>query len=76
MVNQGRTPMPTYIDDTFEFEYNPKGYVSRLDHFHLAECARQRMIENVFDIERWRGERRSFYTAIRMMKADDVVFMD
>jgi hypothetical protein len=34
------------------------------------------MTANCHDITRWRGERRSFYTALQMMEADEVGFMD
>jgi hypothetical protein len=61
---------------TFEVEYEPKDYVGALDHFHIAQCARQRMTSYCHDILRWRGERRSFYTALQMMEVDEVGFMD
>lgn len=61
---------------TFEVEYEPKANLTALDRFHIAECARKRMTECVVDIVRWRGERRSFYTALQMMKVDTVGFMD
>jgi len=77
--------MPTFTESflnydgtfsTVEVEYEPKDYISRLDQFNLAQCARQRMTENANDINRWRGERRSFYTAIDMMEVDEITFMD
>jgi hypothetical protein len=61
---------------TVEVEYEPKDYIGALDHFHIAQCARQRMTLNCGNMLRWRGERRSFYTAIQMMEADKVGFMD
>jgi len=71
---------PTYtfegIYSNLEVEYEPKDYLSALDHFHLAECARKRMTENCGDMVRWRGERRSFYTALQMMEVDEITFMD
>jgi hypothetical protein len=70
------TPTYTCIYSYLEVEYEPKGYLSALDHFHLAECARKRMSENVCDIKRWRGERRSFYSAVSMMHADEVRHQD
>ena len=57
-------------------EYEPTQYLGSLHWFHIAECARKRMHDNCGDINRWRGERRSFYSALRMMNIDSVVFMD
>jgi hypothetical protein len=63
-------------DGLYEIEYEPKGYLTTLDRFNLAQCARARMTENVCDIHRWRGERRSFYSAVQMMHADSVGYND
>jgi hypothetical protein len=71
---------PTYtfegIFGPVEVEYEPKYNLGSLDHFHLAECARKRMTENCGDIKRWRGERRSFYTAVQMVAADSKYLLD
>jgi len=68
---------PTYIAcDGEAYDYEPGYYVSTLDWFHLATLARTRMTDNCGDIHRWRGERRSFYTFLQKMKADEVVLMD
>ena len=74
MTNPKYTEIGSYC--SVAVEYEPKDYLGALDHFHLAECARKRMTENCGDILRWRGERRSFYTALQMMEVDEVDFMD
>ena len=79
MANPTYTETHTFCDgtvSTYEVEYEPKDYVGALDHFHLAECARKRMTANCGNIIRWRGERRSFYTALQMMEVDEVGFLD
>jgi hypothetical protein len=74
MTNPKFTEIGSYCN--IAVEYEPKDYLGALDHFHLAECARKRMTENCSDLIRWRGERRSFYTALQMMEVDEVGFMD
>ena len=59
-----------------ELDYEPKSYISTLDWFNIAKCARERMIENCHNINRWRGERRSFYTSIQAMDADTKYLLD
>lgn len=62
---------PAFLaDGSLEVSYEPSYSLNALDWFHLAECARKRMTEKAGDIHQWRGERRSFYTAIQMMDAD------
>ena len=68
---------PVYLaDGTFEIEYEPKNYFSVLDRFNLAKCARQRMTEYATDMIRWKGERRSFYSALQSMNVDGVCYND
>lgn len=68
---------PVYLDcGTFEMEYEPKNYLSVLDRFNLAKCARARMTENSFNTIRWKGERRSFYSALQAMNVDAVNYND
>lgn len=70
--------MPTYFysdSPTTVFAYEPRDYMGTLDWFNIARCARERMTDKAGDLLKWRGERRSFYTAILMMNADDVLFM-
>jgi hypothetical protein len=74
MTNPKYTEIGSYC--SVAVEYEPKDYLGALDHFHLAECARKRMTANCGDMVRWRGERRSFYTALQMMEVDEVGFMD
>ena len=56
--------------------YEPKDYVGTLDWFNIAQCARKRMDETSFDLLVWRGERRSFYTALQLMNVENVGLMD
>ena len=60
----------------YQYEYEPSYYVSTLDWFNIARCARDRMTENAGDIHRWRGERRSFYTSIQAMNANSKHLLD
>ncbi len=64
-----------YTEAGATWDYTPKDYVGSLDYFNLAQCARRRMTDYCGDINRWRGERISFYTSLRQMNVDDVVFM-
>lgn len=59
-----------------ELDYEPKAYIGTLDWFNIARCARERMTENCGEITRWRGERRSFYSAIQAMDADTKYLLD
>ena len=59
-----------------EIDYEPKAYITTLDWFNLARCARERMTENCGEMTRWRGERRSFYTSIQKMDADTKYLLD
>ena len=56
---------PTYTLYTtvgpVEVEYTPRA-VSHLRAFDIARCARERMVDNVLDNDRWKGERKSFYS--------------
>lgn len=65
-----------YTYDNYEYDYEPKAYVTTLDWFNIARCARERMTENCTNINRWRGERRSFYTSIMKMDADTKQLLD
>lgn len=68
---------PVYLDfGIYETEYEPKNYLSVLDRFNMAKCARQRMSEYVVDLIRWKGERRSFYSTLQAMKVDEVCYND
>ena len=57
---------PTYTLYTtlgpVEVDYTPRDSVSNLCAFDIARCARDRMIDNVLDNDRWKGERKSFYS--------------
>lgn len=68
--------LPKTTQYGMEIEYEPKWGVTGLDWFQIAQCARARMTDRANNIEQWRGERRSFYTALRFMKVEEVVFMD
>ena len=59
-----------------ELDYEPKNYIGTLDWFNIARCARERMTENCCNMNRWRGERRSFYSAIQAMDADTKHLLD
>ena len=59
-----------------EIDYEPKNYISTLDWFNIAKCARARMTANAHKINEWRGERRTFYTALQRMDVDNVGLMD
>jgi len=65
-----------YTVGNYEYDYEPKDLISTLDWFNLARCARERMTENCHNINRWRGERRSFYTSIQAMDADTKYLLD
>jgi hypothetical protein len=68
---------PVYLDfGIYEIEYEPKNYLSVLDRFNIAKCARQRMSEYVVDAIRWKGERRSFYSTLQAMNVDEVCYND
>jgi hypothetical protein len=58
------------------YDYEPMAYLGALDWFNIAKCARERMTERCGNIHEWRGERRSFYTAIQKMGADSMCLMD
>jgi hypothetical protein len=60
----------------YEYDYEPKDYIGTLDWFNIARCARERMTERCGNIHEWRGERRSFYSAIQKMDADTKVLLD
>ena len=68
----------TYIGDydTFEMEYEPKAYIGTLDWFNIARCARERMTEHCHNMDRWRGERRSFYSSLQAMDIDTKQLLD
>jgi hypothetical protein len=59
-----------------EFDYEPKYEIGTLDWFNIATCARKRMSETSPDLHVWRGNRRSFYTALQKMDAHNVCYMD
>jgi hypothetical protein len=65
-----------YTEEYGTYDYEPKGYLGALDWFNIARCARERMTERCLDMHAWRGERRSFYIAIRMMDADSKYLLD
>lgn len=65
-----------YTVSGYEYDYEPKNYMGTLDWFNIARCARERMTENCHNMNRWRGERRSFYTSIVKMDADTKHLMD
>jgi hypothetical protein len=67
---------PTYTKYNQEIPYEPRGHVSTLDWFELAKAARARMTDYVHDIDRWRGERRSFYSALQAMQVDTSDLID
>jgi hypothetical protein len=71
-----QTALPTYTVYGQECEYEPAASVTTLSWFSIARCARERMTAHCGDIHRWRGERRSFYTALQMMEVEEVGFMD
>ena len=65
-----------YTIEGYEYDYEPKARVTTLDWFNIAKCARERMADNCHNINRWRGERRSFYASIVMMDADTKCLLD
>ena len=65
-----------YTVYNMEIDYEAKDYVGTLDWFNIAKCARERMTARCGNIHEWRGERRSFYTAIQMMDADSKCLLD
>ena len=72
------TPKYTHIGtyDSFEIEYIPTDYLGSLAWFNIAWCARKRMTEHCHDINRWRGERRSFYSSLQAMDIDTKQLLD
>ena len=68
---------PTYTDvDGCAYEYVPNWSVTTLGWYNISKCARARMTDTADNIHQWRGNRRSFYNALRMMQVDEVQFMD
>ena len=67
---------PTYKSYGYDVEYEPKNYMGALDWFNVASCARKRMTEYCHDMNRWRGERRSFYSSIQAMNIDTKQLLD
>lgn len=65
-----------YTVNGYEYDYEPNAYVSTLQWFNIAKCARERMSARCGNIHEWRGERRSFYTAIQKMDADSKYLLD
>ena len=61
---------------TTEVDYEPSYSVGTLAWFNIARCARERMTARCGNIHEWRGESRSFYTAIQMMDADTKYLRD
>jgi hypothetical protein len=59
-----------------EIDFEPKNYMGTLDWFNIAQCARKRMSETSPYLHTWRGNRRSFYTALQMMDVHNVYYMD
>jgi len=51
-------------------------YMSTLSWFNIANCARKRMTEYCHDINRWRGERRTFYSSLQAMNIDTKELLD
>jgi hypothetical protein len=76
MTSTISTDSISYSIDGHEYDYEPKNYMGALDWFNIARCARERMTENCHNINRWRGERRSFYSSIQAMDADTKYLMD
>lgn len=68
----------TYIGThySFEMKYEPKNYLGSLDWFNIARCARERMTEHCHNMNRWRGERRSFYSSLQAMNIDTKQLLD
>ncbi|WJZ48592.1 hypothetical protein [Synechococcus phage DSL-LC07] len=68
----------TYLGDydSFEMEYEPKNYMGSLDWFNVARCARLRMVEHCHNMNRWRGERRTFYSSLQAMDIDTKQLLD
>ena len=60
----------------FQLSYEPSHSVTALHWFNVAQQARRRMTENAGNLERWRGERRTFYSALRRMNVDEIQFAD
>jgi hypothetical protein len=67
---------PKYEACGMQFAYEPTNSVTRLNWFNIANQARKRMTEHAHNTDRWRGERRTFYSALRKMGVDEVQFMD
>ena len=67
---------PTYKSYGYDIEYEPTYYISTLGWFNIASCARKRMTEYCHDINRWRGERRTFYSSIQAMNVDTKELLD
>jgi len=70
------TTSPTYTSYGYDVSYEPMHRIKRLGWFNIAKCARERMTETCHDRDRWRGERRSFYTALQRMEIDKVNYND
>lgn len=67
---------PTYKSYGYDIEYEPMYHMSTLAWFNIARCARLRMTEHCHDIYRWRGERRTFYSALQAMNVDTKELLD
>ena len=74
MTTTNYTYIGTY--DSFEMEYIPTNYLGSLAWFNIAQCARERMTEHCHDMNRWRGERISFYSSLRAMHVDTKQLLD
>ena len=68
--------IPTYTKYNQEIPYEPRGHVSTLDWFELAKAARSRMTTYCHDTDRWRGERRAFYTCLQNMNVSTSDLLD
>jgi len=61
---------PTYTGvDGCAYQYTPPQTICSLRRFNIAKCARQRMSSAVLIsddsyLERWKGERNSFWTTL------------
>ena len=70
------TSLPTYTSYGYDIEYEPRWSLYTLDWFNVAKCARERMTEYCHDVNRWRGERRSFYSSITKMNVNTKELLD
>ena len=63
--------LPTYIENGFEFEYEPRACLCNLSRYNIAQCARQRMINAHSNFtedggyELWKRERVSFWSTLQ-----------